>query len=77
MEGDSMKWTTGDRLLAVKKATGWSWEKLCRDLHRVQGNEGPSHTTLFRYARRRPRRPNKLTEKWINEGIEKLIEEGL
>ena len=37
-------------LLNLKKKTSWSWERMCREFHRVMGHEGPTHTTLFRYA---------------------------
>lgn len=63
------------RLLALKKRTGWSWERLCREMHRVMGVEGPSHTTLFRYADGRVARPNKLTQAWVKEAMKKLREE--
>lgn len=67
---------TQTRLLALKKRTGWSWERMCREMHRVTGEEGPSHTTLFRYADGRVRRYNKLTERWIKAAMKKLREEG-
>jgi hypothetical protein len=38
------------QLLSLRKKTAWSWERMCREFHRVMGEEGPSHTTLFRYA---------------------------
>ena len=38
------------QLLRLKKKTSWSWERMCREMHRVMGEEGPTHTTLFRYA---------------------------
>ncbi len=59
----------------LKKKTRWSWEKMCREMHRVQGVEGPSHTTLFRYANGKVRRHNKLTERWIRAAAEKLLDE--
>lgn len=61
------------RLLKLHKRTKWSWERMCREMHRVQGEEGPSHTTLFRYARAKVARPNKLTLKYIETAID-LIE---
>jgi len=60
------------KLLAFKKKTGWSWERMCREMHRVKQEEGPSHTTLFRYATRRIRRPNKLVERYIETALELL-----
>ena len=62
-------------LLKLKKKTGWSWERMCREIHRVMGEEGPSHTTLFRYATRKIKRPNKLTERYISEGIDAIKKE--
>lgn len=49
---------------------------MCRELHRVMGIEGPSHTTLFRYGSGRVNRPNKLVERYVETGIVKLREEG-
>lgn len=59
----------------LKKKTKWSWEKMCREMHRVNGEEGPSHTTLFRYANGNVKRHNKCTQRWIREGAEKLLAE--
>ncbi len=63
------------QLLSLKKQTSWSWEKMCREIHRVMGEEGPSHTTLFRYASRQTKRPNVLTERYVREALEKLTAE--
>jgi len=63
------------RLKKLKKKTGWSWERLCREFHRVQGSEGPSHTTLYRYARGKVRRHNKVVARWIEEAIGKVENE--
>lgn len=62
-------------LIALKKRTKWSWERMCREMHRVMQEEGPSHTTLFRYASAKIHRPNKLTERYILEALEKIREE--
>lgn len=59
----------------LKKKTGWSWERMCRELHRVMQEEGPSHTTLFRYATRKIRRPNALTHRYISDGVSRLRKE--
>ena len=67
--------TVGRQLVQLKKRTRWSWERMCRELHRVMEEEGPSHTTLFRYATRKIRRPNVLTQKYIEEGLARLREE--
>ena len=67
--------TVARQLIQLKKKTSWSWERMCRELHRVMGEEGPSHTTLFRYATRKIRRPNVLTQKYVEEGLARLREE--
>jgi len=43
---------------------------MCREMHRVNGAEGPSHTTLYRYAAQKVARPNKLTLRYIERGID-------
>ncbi len=48
---------------------------MCRELHRVMGQEGPSHTTLFRYAIGKVRRRNVLTERYVKEAIDKVTAE--
>ena len=63
------------KLLSLKKKTSWSWERVCRELHRVMGEEGPSHTTLFRYATKKVKRPNVLTERYVREAIQKVTAE--
>ena len=63
------------KLLSLKKKTSWSWERLCREFHRVMGEEGPSHTTLFRYASGRVKRPNVVTEQYVRKALEKLTAE--
>ena len=60
------------KLLKVKKKNKWSWERMCRELHAVMGTEGPSHTTLFRYATGAISRPNVVVQKWVEQGLEKL-----
>lgn len=42
-------------LRKLKRRTGWSWEKMNREFAQVMfaqvmGEDGPSHTTLFRIA---------------------------
>jgi len=34
--------TLSKQLLSLKAKTSWSWEKMCREIHRVMGQEGPS-----------------------------------
>jgi len=63
------------KLLGLKRKTSWSWERMCREFHRVMGEEGPSHTTLFRYATGRVRRRNVLTERYVGEAIDKVTVE--
>ncbi len=48
---------------------------MCREFHRVMGQEGPSHTTLFRYAIGKVRRRNVLTERYVKEAIDKVTVE--
>ncbi len=67
--------TLSKQLLRLKAKTSWSWEKMCREFHRVMGYEGPSHTTLFRYASGGVKRPNVLTERYVGEAIHKLTAE--
>ena len=67
--------TLSKQLLSLKKKTSWSWERMCRELHRVMGEEGPSHTTLFRYAGGRVKRPNVLVERYVRQAIEKVTAE--
>ncbi len=63
------------QLLRLKKKTSWSWERMCREMHRVMGHEGPSHTTLFRYASEKVKRPNVVTERYVRKALEKLTAE--
>jgi len=63
------------QLLSLKKQTSWSWERMCREMHRVMGEEGPTHTTLFRYASGRVKRPNVLVEQYVRQAIDKLTAE--
>ena len=62
-------------LLRLKKKTSWSWERMGREFHRVMGHEGPTHTTLFRYASGRVKRPNVVTERYVQQAIQKLTVE--
>ena len=63
------------QLMKLKKKTDWSWERMCREMHRVMGEEGPSHTTLFRYATGNVKRHNKVVGRWIKEGADRLTRE--
>jgi len=63
------------QLLNLRAKTSWSWERLCREFHRVMGQEGPTHTTLFRYASGRVKRPNVITARYVLQAIEKVTAE--
>jgi len=63
------------QLLRLKKKTSWSWERMCREIHRVMGEEGPSHTTLFRYASGKTKRPHVVVERYVREAIDKVTAE--
>ncbi len=67
--------TLSKQLLRLKKKTSWSWERMCREMHRVMGEEGPTHTTLFRYATGRVKRPHVLVEQYVRQAIDKLTAE--
>ncbi len=67
--------TLSEELLSLKKKTSWSWERMCREMHRVMGEEGPSHTTLFRYAKGRGKQPHVVIERYVREAIHKLAVE--
>ncbi len=63
------------QLRRLKKKTSWSWEKMCREFHRVMAHEGPSHTTLYRYAKGKGKRPNVLVERYVRQAIHKVTVE--
>ncbi len=67
--------TLSKQLLSLRKKTSWSWERMCREFHRVMGYEGPSDTTLFRYAKGKGKRPYVVTERYVREAIDKLTAE--
>ena len=48
---------------------------MCREFHRVMAHEGPSHTTLFRYASGRVKQPNIITERYVRQAIQKVTAE--
>ncbi len=63
-------------LLSLKKKTSWSWERMCREFHRVMGKEGPSQTTLFRYAKGKGnKRRHAVTERYVQQAIDKVTAE--
>ena len=61
--------------LSLRAKTSWTWATMSREFHRVMGHEGPSHTTLFRYATGKTKRPNVITERYVREAIHKLTVE--
>jgi len=63
------------QLLSLKAKTSWSWERMCREFHRVMAHDGPTHTTLFRYATRKVKRPNVVTEQYVRKAIHKVTVE--
>ncbi len=63
------------QLLNLRKKTSWSWERMCREFHRVMGEEGPTHTTLFRYASGKTKRPNVLVQHYVQQAIDKVTVE--
>ncbi len=67
--------TLSKELLNLRAKTSWSWERMCREFHRVMGNEGPTHTTLFRYATGKTKRPNVIAERYVQQAIHKLTVE--
>ncbi len=67
--------TLPKQLLRLKKQTSWSWERMCREFHRVMAHEGPSHTTLYRYAKGKGKRQHVITERYVREAIQKVTAE--
>jgi len=63
------------QLLRLRAKTSWSWEKMSREFHRVMGEDGPSQTTLFRYATGKVKRPNAVTERYVQQAIHKITVE--
>ncbi len=67
--------TLPKKLLSLKKQTSWSWERMAREFHRVMGHEGPSDTTLFRYAKGKGKRPNVVIERYVQQAIQRVTVE--
>ena len=63
------------QVLGLKAKTSWSWERMAREFYRVMGHEGPSNATLFRYASGKVKRPNVLTERYVQQAIQKVTTE--
>ncbi len=75
MEKNKSGETLPKQLLSLKKQTSWSWERMCREFHRVMAHEGPSHTTLYRYAKGKGKRQHVITERYVREAIQKVTAE--
>ncbi len=63
------------QLFRLRAKTSWSWERMCREFHRAMAHEGPSHTTLCRYASGKVKRRNVVTEQYVREAIQKVTAE--
>jgi len=48
---------------------------MAREFHRVMSEEGPSDTTLFRYAKGKGKQPHVVIERYVREAIHKLTVE--
>ena len=48
---------------------------MCQEFTRVMGAQGPSHTTLIRYAIGNVKRRNVVTERYVREAIHKITVE--
>ena len=75
MKKDNSGETLSKQLLSLKKQTSWSWERMCREFHRVMGHEGASHTTVYRYAKGKVKRQHVITERYVREAVEKVAAE--
>jgi len=67
--------TLPKKLLSLKKQTSWSWERMAREFHRVMSEDGPSDTTLFRYAKGKGKRANVVIERYVQQAIHKVTVE--
>lgn len=64
-----------NELLSLKVSTSWSWERMAQEFRRVMGAEGPSHTTLLRYANGQVKRRNVVTERYVQNAVRKITVE--
>ncbi len=48
---------------------------MCQEFHRMMGGQGPSHTTLIRYAIGNVKRRNVVTEQYVREAVHKITRE--
>ena len=67
--------TISRELLNLREKTSWTWARIYREFHRVMGYEGPSHTSLFRYATGKVKRPNILAVRYVQEAIHRITVE--
>ena len=67
--------TLSKELLTLRAKTSWTWARMAREFHRVMGYGGPSHTTLFRYANGKVKQPNVVTERYVQQAIQKVTVE--
>ena len=71
----SGKETLSQQLLRLRAKASWTWARMCREFHRVMGHEGPSQSTLFRYAGGKVKRSNVLAERYVQQALHKLTDE--
>ncbi len=67
--------TLSKELLNLRVKTSWTWARVSREFHRVMGYEGPSHTSLFRYATGKVKRPNILAVRYVQEALHRVTVE--
>lgn len=60
------------KLLQLRKRTGWPWERMNREFHKVMKAEGPSHTTLFRLGNGNVGRPQPVILHYIDTAINRV-----
>lgn len=59
------------QLLDLKAKTGWSWERMARELERAMGAPGLSLSTIFRYAKGKTV-PSGLYARYLREAIRRV-----
>ncbi len=63
-----------ERLLELKEAKGWGWERLADEINRIQGGkQGVTGPTLYRYAEKLSRPRNPMLQQYILDAIERLL----
>ncbi len=48
---------------------------MAREFHRVMSEEGPSDTTLFRYAKGKGKRAHVVIERYVQQAIQRVTVE--